>query len=122
MNAEHSRKDIPSYVDYVRDEIAVQTHSEEVAAKLREMGFSFIGRGKQHGAMSRRVIRKNEDHSHEKVAAALQPLVDLGLAFSSGRNWCPLEVATHYRNEGMLSGTIRSICWTGPNRWHVRDT
>jgi len=115
------REAIPSYVDYVRDEIAVQTHSDEIAGKLREMGFSYIGRGKRRGAMSRRVIRKDEEHDHQKVAAALQPLIDLGLAFSSGRNWCPLEVATHYRDKGMLKGKLRNIYWTGPGKWHLRE-
>ncbi len=121
MEEKNPNKTIPSYVDYVRDEIAVQTHSDDVAGKLREMGFNYIGRGKQRGAMSRRVIKKDEPHSHEKVAAALQPLVDLGLAFSSGKERCPIEVAAHYREKGMLKGKLRNIYWTGPNRWHVRD-
>ena len=112
---------MPSYVDYVRDEIAVQTQSDEVAQELRKLGFSYIGRGKRRGAMWRRVIRKDEPHSHEKVAAALQPLVDLGLAFSSGREWCPIEVAEDYRQRGLLKGKLKNIYWTGPGKWHVRE-
>ncbi len=112
---------MPSYVDHVSGEIVVQTRSGESAEQLEELGFRFIGRGKRRGAMYQRVIKKDEAHSHEKVAAALQKLVDLGLAFSSGRNWCPIEVATHYREQGMLQGTLRNIYWTAPGKWHLRE-
>jgi hypothetical protein len=112
---------MPSYVDHVSDEIVVQTQSDESAEQLEELGFRFIGRGKRRGAMYQRVIKKDEAHDHDKVAAALQKLVDLGLAFSSGKELCPIEVATHYREQGKLQGKLQNIYWTGPGKWHLRE-
>ena len=88
-----------------------------MAAALRGLGFVLAGRGRLRGTMK----RVPPPTSHEQRARLLAKLRDMGLAFSAGKDWSPIEVARHYREQGLLDGPLRKVYWLGPNDWQVEE-
>ncbi len=46
-------------------------------------------------------------------------LRNLGVAFSSGKEWCPSEVFEYLRENRMLNGTYKMVSWTKPGSYYV---
>jgi hypothetical protein len=55
----------------------------------------------------------------EAMAQLARGLIELGLAFSAGREWSPSEVVQDLRDRGLLDGPFTEIAWTGPE-WVLR--
>ena len=54
--------------------------------------------------------------SQEALVALLVRLQGLRLPFSTGRGWeAPAEVFVHFRDRGLLEGSITRISWLGPS-------
>ena len=112
------REPMPSYVSLVASEfVEVQAQSDETAAALRRLGFVQSGRGRRRGKMQ--IAMPAPDH--EEKAELFNALISLGVAFSAGKDWCPIAVAMHYRNQGLLEGPLRKIGWSGPRHWQVTE-
>jgi hypothetical protein len=54
------------------------------------------------------------------MAALARELIALGLPFSAGREWSPIEVALDLRDRGLLDGPVDEIFWRGPGDWAIR--
>lgn len=52
-------------------------------------------------------------------AAVFIRLRDLGIAFSTGREWCPAEVFEHLRAAGLLQGGYLRVAWRAPQQFTV---
>jgi hypothetical protein len=52
-------------------------------------------------------------------AAIFARLLQLGVAFSAGREWCPAEVFEYLRDLRLLSGKYPRIAWTSPSEYRV---
>lgn len=112
------REPMPSYVSLVASEfVEVQVQCDETAAALRRLGFVHSGRGRRRGKMQIAMPAPN----HEEKAELFKTLISLGVAFSAGKDWCPIDVAMHYRDQGLLEGPLCKIGWFSPRHWHVTE-
>ena len=98
--------------DYIKDigERAVLVVAKEQAnlEALRELG----GTSTASEANGWRIAYDNED----QLAAILQRLRDIGMAFLGGNaGWPPAGVADLLREKGKMRGAIREIIWAGPD-------
>ena len=54
--------------------------------------------------------------SKQELARTLQCLQQVGLPFvDEPAGWPPAAVFQQYRNEGLVSGSIKTVSWRGPN-------
>jgi uncharacterized protein YndB with AHSA1/START domain len=90
------------------DEIVIAAVDPRGAAQL---GFTDTSRGE-----FARTIR-----SDAEKANVLQELRDAGFCFARGREWSPAEVFEWLCERGLLSGQFRSLSYTAPGRFHVRE-
>lgn len=109
-------KRLPSYVRWIgADRVEVEARTNDMANRLREMGFSMVGQGKRRGLMEKRISGEGE------MVELLRALLTIGLPFSGGKDWCPIAVAEDLRDRGLLQGPLAMIGWSGPGNWEVRD-
>jgi hypothetical protein len=67
----------------------------------------------------RRLLRDvRDDEEKARIFAALR---DVGICFSRGREWNPTELFEWFRERGLLTGSFRSIGWSGPGSFEVWD-
>lgn len=52
-------------------------------------------------------------------AELLKRLRDLGICFSSGKEWSPAEVFEYLREIGLLEGSFKKISWNSPSVFNV---
>lgn len=59
--------------------------------------------------------------SQQELASALTALQQLEVPFSEGQGWPPSAVFQHLREQGLVSGRIKSVAWRSPNDPVVRE-
>lgn len=56
----------------------------------------------------------------EFMAILARRLIEMGFAFSAGRDWSPSEVVQDLRDRRLLFEAFDEIAWKGPGEWIVR--
>lgn len=105
----------PPYVATFGPDRAVIKHAGRHARALRRLGFSRAGF--LFGPFEI-VWRTNLDWA--PLGALAMQLRDLGLAFSAGREWSPVEVIEHLRDLGHFEGAFTEIYWGRGEGWTLR--
>lgn len=94
--------------------IVVEVNCSEDEVVLLELGFRL------HQAIPNWIFEMAVS-SDTGTAFVFSKLRDAGIAFSSGREWCPAEVFEWLRGQGLVHGAFRSIAWHAPGQWIIRQ-
>ena len=106
ISSEHQPPAHVSQAD--RDLIVIAAVDPERAARL---GFTEASDG--------RFVRSVGDE--QEKANVMRELRDAGFCFSRGREWNPAEVFEWLCERGLLSGPFRSLSYTRPGEFRVRE-
>lgn len=93
----------------VRAVVKCENHS--LISKLQEIGFIFDGENF--------IIEPLNDDKRKKV---ILDLIELNSLFSVGAGWSPAELLEYYVEKGIISKRYRTISWTNPDCYVIRDT
>lgn len=50
----------------------------------------------------------------------VRQLIQLGAAFSAGRDWSPSECVEYLKDQGLVTQSFKTISWKGPGQFEVR--
>lgn len=53
-------------------------------------------------------------------ATLVRQLVQLGAAFSTGKDWSPAEFVEYLKELGLVTQSFKTISWKGPGQFEVR--
>lgn len=103
----------PPFVSFTSPDLWVVRNGGPLARELRRLGFSrwLIGPWE---------ARFRPALSFEAMGLLATQLRDLGLAFSSGRDWSPSETVADLRDRGHLTGVFTEIAWGEKGEWRLR--
>lgn len=96
----------------VRDEIRIKYVPEDLQKSLLDIG------ARKHSDEDCWVLCGNDK---KELAGYFAMLRDVGIAFSTGKEWNPSELFEYYRELGLLNGTYKKISWYGPGDWRVTE-
>lgn len=90
--------------------VRVKAVSNSVDDKVLNLGFIFDADFFEY---------KIQISSNEQKAELFNELRNIGVAFSSGKEWCPSEVFEYLRDSGLLNGSFIKISWKEPGNYYV---
>ncbi len=100
-----------SYVTFATSIVSIKLCNDSDADKITELG-------------AHRVDDKTiqiEYNGHDELAIVFSKLLDLGIAFSAGKDWAPSEIFEYLRGKGLISGKYKKISWSGPGLYSVNE-
>ena len=104
-------QNLNAYVDKADLQIVrVQVLDACIIGELEHLGFTAENTSTEY------VITVSDDTAK---AGIFSRLLQLGVAFSAGREWCPAEVFEYLRDLGLLSGRYQRIAWTSPSKYRI---
>ena len=53
-------------------------------------------------------------------ATLVRQLIQLGAAFSTGKDWSPAELVEYLKELGLVTQSFKTISWKGPGQFEVR--
>jgi hypothetical protein len=99
------------YVEAVLEsEVTVTCRASDLVQQLLNLGASKTATG----------VSLRYD-SQQELASLFTALQQLGVPFSEGPGWPPSDVFQHLREQGLVSGRIKSVSWRRPNEPVVRE-
>src|ERR1039457_5586632 len=105
---------VPPYVVKADDDsVSVKATDDDTIGYLFRSGFSRNANQRDWFTLR---IKDDQEKAH-----VFSKLRDRGIAFSDGREWCPMEVFEYLRDKKHLHGGFRVIAWKGPNQWFIRE-
>jgi hypothetical protein len=73
------------------------------------------GFGNQEGPWVRQISSDADRQSLVKI------FIGIGALFSAGRDWSPEKLVEHYRENGVVVASYRSISWIKPDQYYIVD-
>lgn len=95
-------------VDIARNHCVVLTDVPAHAQVLQSTGFV-----KQGDRWTRQI---SDDADRQDL---VKRLIELKALFSAGRDWSPEELVEHYRDNGVITPSYRSISWLNPDQYRI---
>ncbi len=95
------------YVSFCDDTIKLKEIRGEIIQRILDLG------AKNTGNEAEYMIPLPSESNKPKL---FEKLRDIGIAFSTGREWSPAEQFEELREKGLIKGTFTCIIWHGPNK------
>jgi hypothetical protein len=108
--------DSPNYVDGIYSNRITLTITDKILGKkLKIFGSKKI--------LFTKFVYEIKIESEEHKLDILQKLVNVDDLYfwGGGAGWPPAAIVEYYRENGLLSGKIKEITWSGPGKYKMRE-